>query len=324
MNSIDANASNCVAIESTVWPVRGRVSVVIPTYNCARYIGDALKSVSMQSYDDCEIIVVDDGSDDGTADVVEKSTVPCTYVSNARKKGPAGARNHGIKVSTGQFIAFLDADDAWLPNKLAVQVAVLRSDPQLMALGGWMIPWDDEESGVPEHSTVRRYSFSEMVVRNRLATPTVICRRDAIEAVGLFDEELSISEDYELWLRLAKYGTVGRIETALARFRQRADGLSAGNPDRTFALDMQFTRSLPTRYAGVPGIRRLVKKGLSARELERAIELCDVQQRYWDAFRATVKSVWHWPWNNAHSQGAPLTRLRRVRRIASDALRGTL
>jgi hypothetical protein len=170
---------------------------------------------------------------------------------------------------------------------------------------------------------VLRYSFAEMVVRNRLGTPTVVCRRDALETVGLFDEDMNISEDYELWLRLSSIGIVGRLDTPLARFRQRCDGLSAGNRDRTFALDMEFTRSLPSRYAEVPGIRRFVKKGLAAREFERAIELCDVEKRYWEALRATVKSIWNWPWGNPLNLGRPLTRLRRVRRIVLDALKTT-
>ncbi|MDV6029932.1 MAG: glycosyltransferase [Phycisphaera sp. RhM] len=298
----------------------GRVSVIIPTYNCARYINDALQSVATQAYDDLEIVVVDDGSSDDTRAVVARSGVPCTYVTNERPKGPAGARNHGICLSSGQYIAFLDADDAWLPNKLALQIAALETDPRLLALGSIMIPWDSTPSHVDPPATVRRYSFSEMILRNRLGTPTVVCRRDALSKVGLFDEAMNIAEDYELWLRLSRIGAVGRLETPLARFRQRPDGASAGNRDRTFDLDMRFARSLANRYPDVPGIRRLVKQGLSAREFERAIELCDVEKRYWQALRATANSIRNWPWTHPLGLGRPLTRLRRVRRIVLNAL----
>ncbi|QDV40950.1 UDP-Glc:alpha-D-GlcNAc-diphosphoundecaprenol beta-1,3-glucosyltransferase WfgD [Stieleria neptunia] len=298
----------------------GRVSVIIPTYNCARYLVDALRSVAMQSYDDLEIVVIDDGSTDQTREIVARCGVPCTYLMNGRHKGPAGARNHGICSSSGQYIAFLDADDAWLPSKLALQVAALQTDPRLLAIGSIMIPWDSTPSCIDQTTTLRRYSFAEMVVRNRLGTPTVVCRRDALRTVGLFDETMDISEDYELWLRLSRIGTVGRLETPLARFRQRSDGASAGNRDRTFDLDMRFTRSLPNRYADVPGIRRFVKQGLAAREFERAIELCDVEKRYGEALRATVNSIGNWPWPHPLGLGRPLARLRRVRRIVLDAL----
>ncbi|QEG02197.1 UDP-Glc:alpha-D-GlcNAc-diphosphoundecaprenol beta-1,3-glucosyltransferase WfgD [Stieleria maiorica] len=298
----------------------GRVSVIIPTYNCARYIAGALQSVATQAYADLEIVVVDDGSNDDTSAAVDQSGVPCTYLMNQRSKGPAGARNQGIQHSDGDYIAFLDADDAWLPNKLNLQLAALQADRHLVAVGGVMIPWDDTSPSIAIPAAVRCYSFDEMILRNRLGTPTVVCRRDALTAVGLFDEQLNISEDYDLWLRLSRVGAVGRIETPLARYRQRPDGISAGNRDRTFALDMQFARSLPGRYADVPGIGRLVQRGLSARELERAIELCDVERRYWKAFCATVRSIRRWPWTNPLGQQRPLTRLRRVRRIMLDAV----
>ena len=324
MASDHAEAAQTIAHRSNRSPAKrrrpGRVSVIIPTYNCARYIGDALQSVAMQSYDDLEIVVVDDGSSDDTRAVVARSGVRCTYVMNERHKGPAGARNHGIGLSSGQYIAFLDADDAWLPSKLALQVAALEADPQLLALGSIMIPWDSTPSCIDQTTALRRYSFAEMVVRNRLGTPTVVCRRDTLSKVGLFDEAMDISEDYELWLRLSRIGTVGRLETPLVRFRQRPDGASAGNRDRTFDLDMRFTRSLANRYPDVPGIRRFVKQGLSAREFERAIELCDEEKRYWDAFRATANSIRNWPWTNPLGLGRPLARLRRVRRIVLDAL----
>lgn len=296
------------------------VSVVIPTYNCARYIGDALKSVAMQSYSDIEIVVVDDGSDDKTQDAIAASGVSCRYVLNERKKGPSGARNQGIEMCSGQFIAFLDADDGWLPNKLAVQIPALQADATLSALGGRMVPWEGDAVDARFDSEIRRYSFDEMIVRNRLCTPTVVVRRDAIDRVGWFDEDLKLSEDFELWLRLSKNGTVARVETPLARFRQRSEGLSAGNRDRTFALDIRFTRSLIDRYKDVPNISRLVKQGIAAREFERAIELCDVEMRYRDAFIATVNSIRSWPWNNPITPDHPLTRLRRLRRIALNAM----
>lgn len=301
-----------------------RISVIIPTYNCADYLGDALRSVAIQAFQDLEIIVVDDRSTDLTQSVVTRSEVPCRYFFNDRNRGPAGARNQGILQSKGHYIAFLDADDAWLPGKLASQLQALDSDPRLLALGGQMIPWTCDPSVASDAanaSAIKHYSFDEMVVRNRLATPTVVCRRDALAKVGLFDESMNICEDYELWLRLCRLGRVGRIDVPLARFRQRADGASAGDRDRTHRLDQVFVQSIPTRYGDVPGIRRTVRKALSARSLERAIELCDVEFRYLDSLFATVNSCWRWPWFNPIDPNERLTRMRRMRRILLDAIR---
>jgi glycosyltransferase involved in cell wall biosynthesis len=297
--------------------------VIIPTYNCADYIGDALRSVAIQAVQDLEIIVVDDCSSDLTQFVVTRSELPCRFFVNDRNLGPAGTRNHGILQSKGHYLAFLDADDAWLPGKLTAQLQVLDSDPGLLAVGGQMIPWACDPpaaSSAGSVSAIKQYSFDEMVVRNRLATPTVVCRRDALAKVGLFDESMNISEDYELWLRLCSIGRVGRIDVPLARFRQRADGASAGDRDRAHRLDQLFVQSIPARYPDVPGIGRTVKKGLSARSLDRAIELCDVERRYLDSLWATVDSCWKWPWFNPINPNKHLTRLRRLRRIFLNAI----
>ncbi|WP_442511954.1 glycosyltransferase family 2 protein [Novipirellula sp. SH528] len=309
-----------IAVSTVMNRSRGSVSVVIPTHNCARYIGGALQSVARQSYSDLEIIVVDDRSTDETRAAITSSGVPCTYVKNLRSPGPAGARNHGILQSKGEYIAFLDADDAWLPNKLAVQIAAMQSDPKLVALGGVMIPWDSSAIDVNPTPAVCTYAFDDMLLKNRLGTPTVICRRESLVSVGMFDESMSISEDYELWLRLCWIGTVGRIAMPMARFRQRTDGLSAGDRDRTFALDWEFTRSLAFRYPDVPGIQRLVNQGLSSRLLERAIELCDEEKRYGAAFSAAVNSIWNWPWTHPCQPQYRFTRLRRIRRILLNML----
>ena len=301
------------------------VSVIIPTFNCGPYIGGALKSVAAQNYRDLEIIVVDDRSTDDTFEMVTASGIPCRYVRNEGVQGPAGARNFGIRQSEATYLAFLDADDQWLPHKLERQIQELDADHSLLAIGGQMIPWDstlpktnDDRPG--SQLLVQKFSFAEMVVKNRLATPTVVCRRDAVTTAGGFDESMHISEDYDLWLRLSRVGSVGRLETPMAIFRQRSDGASAGDRDHTYLRDLEFAQSLTEQYQSVPQIRRWVHKGIAARALDRAIELCDVEHRYRDAFSATVKSIWNWPWTDPLCPRRPFTRCRRVRRIILNAM----
>ena len=311
--------------ESDIAGSRSSVSVIIPAFNCARYIGGALESVAAQNYGDLEIIVVDDRSTDDIHEVIVESGIPCRYICNEGARGPAGARNFGIEQSRATYLAFLDADDQWLPYKLERQIQELDADHGLLAISGQMIPWGSKlpattDKRATSELVVQKFNFADLVVSNRLATPTVVCRRDAVKMAGGFDESMRISEDYDLWLRLSRVGPVGRLEIPMAIFRQRPDGTSAGNRDLTYLRDLEFAQSLTNQYKAVPQIRRLVRKGIAARALERAIELCDIEHRYRDAFFETVKSIWNWPWADPLCASRPFTRCRRVRRIVLNAM----
>jgi glycosyltransferase involved in cell wall biosynthesis len=170
------------------------VTAVIPAYNSAAYIGNALRSVLGQTSPPREIIVVDDGSADGTAEVAA-----CYPICVIRQKngGPGAARNAGIRAASGEWIALLDADDCWNPDKLERQIPALN-DPRLGVL-----------------SSTARYppgpmSFEELWARNRVATSTVLLRKAAIEDAGYFDEDRALIsvEDYNLWLRISAKGWV--------------------------------------------------------------------------------------------------------------------
>ncbi|MCC9599511.1 glycosyltransferase [Stieleria sp. JC731] len=323
--------------------VSPRVSVIIPTYNCASYIEGALRSVAIQQYSHIEVIVVDDGSTDNTADVVAGAPVDVRFICQASRRGPASARNTGIRLARGEYIAFLDADDEWLPGKLDHQVAVLQRMPAVIAVSTEMVAWDDttkqsEEKQSRKDSTcavpgtnnrsetlgptadLELVGFDQLVVKNRICTPTVLCRKESLAEVGWFDESMNISEDYDLWLRLSRTGKIACIGRPFARYRQRPEGLSAGNRDRTMRLDLDFVRSIPRIHQDHPKIRRLVQRGIAARELEYAIELCDERQRYSDAAKATLRSIWQWPWTDPSMLRRPFIRCRRMRRILIDAL----
>ena len=186
-----------------------KVSVVIPCYNCECIVGDAIDSVESQTCDDWEIIVVDDGSSDNTVDYIK------AFYKNARVReqanaGPAAARNTGIREAEGEYIAFLDSDDIWLPKKLARQVNVLDDDPNvgLVFCDGYL--WHPTKSTscspVMAESYVRppiRPSLDLMFKINMIPTSSAMFRRKLVETVGFMDEQLRIGEDFEFFLRLA-------------------------------------------------------------------------------------------------------------------------
>ncbi len=183
-----------------------RVSVIIPAYNYAHFLPEAIESVLQQNYRDFEIIVVDDGSTDNTREVLYKYWNKITYIYQENKGLPA-ARNTGIRASQSDYIAFLDADDLWMPEKLELQVGLMdkRQDVSLVYSNVFIL----DETGGKRKVT---YSWSQDVSKNPLkelllSCPipvlTVLIRRQAIEKCGLFDETLTYSEDWDMWLRLA-------------------------------------------------------------------------------------------------------------------------
>ena len=185
------------------------VSIILPAYNVAEFIGEALNSVFEQTFVDYEIIVINDGSPDTPQleQVLEPYQSRITYIKQ-ENKGAGAARNAGLKVARGEFVAFLDADDVWLPNFLSEQVALIRSGP-----GYDLVYADAEFFGKPQGArTVMQRDASELPVTfERLIgeqcivnTSSVLAIRKAILEVGLFDETLRNSQDFDLWVRLAK------------------------------------------------------------------------------------------------------------------------
>jgi glycosyltransferase involved in cell wall biosynthesis len=209
------------------------VSIIVPAYNVAQFIKDAIESALNQTYTSYEVIVVNDGSPD--TDELERVLEPymtrIVYLKQ-ENRGLSGARNTAIRASRGSFIALLDADDMWLPNYLEVQVERMQSDPTIDVLyPNAMIFGDALEAG-REFMEVCP-SQGEVTIERLLRQEcnVMICsmmRREAVLRAGLFDESLRSVEDFDLWLRIIKQG--GRIayhREVLARYRRRQGSLSS-------------------------------------------------------------------------------------------------
>ena len=178
------------------------ISVIIPTYNCAQYLGEAINSVLAQDYPRLEIIVVDDGSTDNTAAVVATfgDQLTCTRQDN---QGIGGARNTGQALARGEFIAFLDADDLYLPGKLSRQIACFEADPALECVQGHMEQFLSPELGTDFTSTVH------VNTQQPLAAPmasTTLIKRQALERVGPWSVGLTLGTDLDWYARVQEEG----------------------------------------------------------------------------------------------------------------------
>jgi glycosyltransferase involved in cell wall biosynthesis len=221
-----------------------RVSVVIPTYNRAHTVGDAVASVLAQRFEGLEVIVVDDGSTDGTRErLAEVRDGRLRYVMG-RHAGVAAARNLGVKHARGELIAFLDSDDLWRPDKLASEVAFLERHPEADAVftdlekldGGRSYPSFMRETAVFAEHLRRRGHPESLLLSTRemrlilleevpVKPSALTVRRRAFEQAGAFDETWSSSEDWEFLLRFARAHRLGYIDRPLAVLRVGADSL---------------------------------------------------------------------------------------------------
>lgn len=207
-----------------------KVSVIIPTFNRANYIGEAIDSVLSQTYKDYEIVVVDDGSTDNTKEVLKKYSDKIKYVYQ-RNRGLSASRNRGIDESNGEYIGFLDSDDIWLSDKLEKQVDILDqghnyafvcSDSYVIDETGKIIKTFGK--GIYNYET-----FESLYEENFVLVLTVLLRRRCLEDVGLFDETLSMSEDYDLWLRIAKRYKFKHLSSPLSKYRTHSGNMSKKN-----------------------------------------------------------------------------------------------
>jgi glycosyltransferase involved in cell wall biosynthesis len=208
------------------------VSVVIPAYNAAPYVGATLDSVFAQTFTDYEVVVINDGSPDTPAlEFALQAYQSRIRYLNQENRGPSGARNAGIRSAVGKYVAFLDSDDFWLPQHLARQVALLEADLSLqmvyangLYLRGELpvgILFDSSPQSLPVDLDALLHERSTVI------TSSTVVLRQALVEVGLFDEHLRRCEDYDLWLRLAQSG-IGMSFTREIQIRHRqSNGLAA-------------------------------------------------------------------------------------------------
>ena len=205
-----------------------RVSVVIPTYNSARYLGAAIDSVFAQTFHDFEVVVVDDGSTDDTESMMSRRFQSVPYVRQPNL-GVAKARNTGIEQTSGRYVAFLDADDTWLPAKLERQMTALADAPANRASYGSFIVCSETLTPLTvQRSLQRGRALEDLLLRgNVIGSPgTVLCERSLFSIVGGFDPTLSQCADWDMWIRLATQTEFAYLNEPLVNYRQHGASMS--------------------------------------------------------------------------------------------------
>jgi glycosyltransferase involved in cell wall biosynthesis len=270
--------------------MKPKVSVVMAVLNGERFIGEAIQSIVGQTYKNCELVVVDDGSTDRTADRVDafRSQLEIRYVRHATPQGIAPSMNDGIRHASGELIGFLDHDDAWFPEFLETQTAYLERHPEV-AMVHSDFQTTDLAGNVIEDSVARRrdrrrpsgHVFPQLFMDSFIVGNSVLIRRECFTRLGLFDESLRWG-DYLMWLRIARHYRVDYVDKVLTKYRQHSTqstrNMAADPPDQPPAALKAIDRVLEL----YPEIReelgeRAIRRRTAAFYFDRAYQwyLCE-------------------------------------------------
>jgi glycosyltransferase involved in cell wall biosynthesis len=213
------------------------VSVILPTYNRATLVMEAIASVLAQTYSDYEIIIVDDGSTDNTREVlrplIDEGRINYVYQENA---GLSAARNHGIRLAKGKYIAFLDSDDLFMPTKLEKQVVALDENPEVAFVHSGYSKFDNSgrDLGYRDTSVISGWVYPEILLQWSvlIAVPCVLVRASILGDVNGFDENMGWAEDLDLWRRISMCCPIMVIPEVLTKVRSHSGNISG---DKTLA-----------------------------------------------------------------------------------------
>ncbi len=270
-----------------------KVSVIIPTYNRIQFIEIAIKSILNQTYKPIEIILIDDGSNDGTFDMVKKRFpfVELVYQPNS---GVSCARNVGIKMARGDWIAFLDSDDEWLPEKLTTQIHSIRNNPNILFFHSNEI-WIKNGLRINQGKKHAKYGgqiFEKCLDICRISPSSVVMHRKIFQNIGLFDESLPICEDYDMWLRVTSrykvfYSNKFLINKYGGHNDQLSKALSGIENYRAYAIEKLLKQGTLNKRQYIAAAKVLIKKleiykaGLIKREKEKEAIKIEKKIQFW-------------------------------------------
>lgn len=262
-DSARARRGASVAPHSSVGGTVPTVSIVIPTYNRQRLVQETIDSVLRQSFSDWELLVIDDGSTDETATVLTERYGNSIRYVHQQNQGESAARNKGITLAQGKYVAFLDSDDLWLPNKLQRQVEVLDSQTEvgLVSTQAYWMSNEGLQLQRPPHGHDRAsatVSWADLVLGNAIAGggSSAMVRRRCFELAGTFDASIRFGEEWDLWLRIARHWRVYQIPEPLCCYRINPGGARtwAPRPDEVASLHLDHLDILKKAFADCPDV----------------------------------------------------------------------
>ena len=270
-----------------------KISVIIPTYNRKKTLARAIQSVINQSLSPFEILIIDDGSNDGTQEWVKENFQSIKYIYQ-NNRGVSSARNIGIENANGDWVAFLDSDDEWLSNKLHEQVIAIESNPKIKFFHTNEI-WirnGVRVNQMKKHKKYGGYIFEKCLDICRVSPSSVLIQKEVFDNIGVFDESLRVCEDYDLWLRItSKYPVVFLDVPLIYKYGGHADQLSKVNDGiesyRIQSLEKIINSGFLSDEQKVMAVNALVNKmkiyskGLKKRKKLDALQDIKKNIQYW-------------------------------------------
>ena len=275
-----------------------KVTVIIPSYNYGHFLGEAIQSVLDQSLQEWELIVVDDGSTDNTREVVAAFVAPRIHYIHQQNRGNPAARNAALRLAKGEYVAFLDADDVWFPEKLKRQVAQLDSLPPTVGLVYSDVYLFNNEDG----TIIRRFMQGRRPPQGRILRELLdtegwfisdtgsLIRREVFQRVGLYDESLWWYEDWEMWVRIAATYEVAAMDEPVARCRRHSANLSKA-PEGMYRHGQTARRKVMASYPLSRQERRALQHNIAHHEYLYGIDQLRLGERgeAWQAFRRSLR-----------------------------------
>jgi glycosyltransferase involved in cell wall biosynthesis len=269
-----------------------RVSVILPVYNGERYLAESIESVLSQTYTAYEIVVVNDGSQDGSMEIVKR------YIGSGRIKyveqtnqGVANARNTGIFHSSGEFIALLDQDDAWLPDKLEKQIDFMDAHPEVALLHARVACIDGEgrpiscRGWIYVGEEVHGYCAEQLLSGNKIAPLTVLIRRACLGKVGVFNQSCAPADDWDLWLRIAVRFPLGFLDSVVAKYRVH-DSNESKKKLKLRLGEIQVMESFRSEYPAL--VRRMNRKSIELRLISFYHDAVELHTRAGQPIEASI------------------------------------
>ena len=206
------------------------VSVIVPVYNRAHLVSETIESILAQTYEPVEIILINDGSTDESLSILKKyeSQFPENIrVIDQKNQGQIAARNNGIKIARGEYVAFLDSDDLWLEEKLERQIPLFEEGVALVYSGTNIIDENGRTIRIePADQSISGYIYPQLLVKNRMTGGTVVVTAEVLKQVGVFSSEFKAAENWDLWLRICKLYSARVVSEPLIKYRVHSQNMS--------------------------------------------------------------------------------------------------